>query len=357
PRVLLTQAGLQSLVAVPEGMAVVVVEEAAQRQAERATENPAVEVEADNLAYVIYTSGSTGRPKGVMVPHRGLSSYLGWALETYPVAGGTGSLAHTSVSFDLTVTSLFVPLLSGQRVVLVPEAAGVEGLGEALREESGLSFVKLTPSHARVLGHQLAAGELDGRASGLILGGEALSTADLEPWRTAAPSTVVYNEYGPTETVVGCCLYAVPAGALEPGPVPVGRPISGARIYLLDRSLLPVPAGVAGELYVGGAGVARGYLARPGVTAERFVPDPFGGPGERLYRTGDLARYRGDGVLEFLGRLDHQVKVRGYRIEPGEIEAVLAGHPAVREVVVLALSSRGGEADVRLVAWAVPAGE
>jgi amino acid adenylation domain-containing protein len=311
----------------------------------------------ERLAYVIYTSGSTGRPKGVMVHHGGLSSYLGWALGTYPVEGGTGSLAHTSVSFDLTVTSLFVPLLSGQRVVLVPEAAGIEGLGEALRAQSGLSFVKLTPSHARVLGHQLAAEDLGGRAAGLILGGEALTTADLEPWRTAAPSTVIYNEYGPTETVVGCALYAAPAGALEPGPVPVGRPISGTRLYLLDRFLLPVPAGVAGELYVGGSGVARGYLARPDVTAERFLPDPFAGSGERLYRTGDLALYRGDGILEFLGRLDHQVKVRGYRIEPGEIEAVLASHPAVREAVVLAFSARGDEADVRLVAWAVPAGE
>ncbi|HKV10096.1 MAG TPA: amino acid adenylation domain-containing protein [Thermoanaerobaculia bacterium] len=310
-----------------------------------------MEADPDRLAYVIYTSGSTGRPKGVMVSHRGLAAYLGWAHGTYPRGG---SLAHTSISFDLTVTSLFVPLLAGERVVLVPESAGPEGLGEALRREEGLGFVKLTPSHLRLLDRQLAGSELAGRTRSLILGGEALSAEDLAAWREHAPETVVYNEYGPTETVVGCSLYAAPAGELAAGPVPIGRPIAGARLDLLDAYGTPVPRGVAGELFIGGAGVARGYLARPDLTAARFVPDGLSGAsGARLYRTGDLARFRPDGVLEFLGRIDQQVKVRGHRIEPGEIEAAIAAHPGVREAVVLV---RGEGADgARLVAYVVPA--
>ena len=304
----------------------------------------------ESLAYVIYTSGTTGRPKGVMVSRRGLSSYLGWALRAYPA--GRGSLLHSSISFDLTVTSLFVPLLRGERVVLVPEAESIEGLASALAAEEGLSFVKLTPSHARALGQRLAAGDLAGRTRALILGGEALKGEDLAPWREAAPETLIFNEYGPTETVVGCSLYGAPAGALAAGPVPIGRPAAGARLQVLDRALEPVPPGASGELYIGGPGVARGYLARPQVTAERFLPDPFGGRGDRMYRTGDLARFRADGTLEFLGRADDQVKVRGYRIEPGEIEAVLAEHPAVREAAVLVREV--GEGGRQLVAWVVP---
>ncbi|HKV10807.1 MAG TPA: amino acid adenylation domain-containing protein, partial [Thermoanaerobaculia bacterium] len=347
-RVALSRSGLPAL---PAGVKAVELD-TAREEIERAGEAPRVEADPDRLAYVIYTSGSTGRPKGVMVSHRGLAAYLGWAHGTYPRGG---SLAHTSISFDLTVTSLFVPLLAGERVVLVPESAGPEGLGETLRREEGLGFVKLTPSHLRLLDRQLEGSELAGRTRSLILGGEALSAEDLAAWREHAPETVVYNEYGPTETVVGCSLYGAPAGELASGPVPIGRPIAGARLDLLDAYGTPVPRGVAGELFIGGAGVARGYLARPDLTAARFVPDGLSGAsGARLYRTGDLARFRPDGVLEFLGRIDQQVKVRGYRIEPGEIEAAIAAHPGVREAVVLV---RGDGADGgRLVAYAVPEG-
>jgi amino acid adenylation domain-containing protein/non-ribosomal peptide synthase protein (TIGR01720 family) len=306
--------------------------------------------EPEDLAYVIYTSGSTGRPKGVMVPHRGLSNYLDFALETYAAPGAAGSLLHTSISFDLSVTSLFVPLLSGQRLVLVPEAEeGSEALAAALPGHADLAFVKLTPSHARMLGHQLLPGSLAGRSRSLVVGGEALLAEDLTAWREGAPQTMIYNEYGPTEAVVGCSLYAVPAGQVERGALPIGRPIPGARIYLLDR-LEAVPLGSAGELCVGGPGLARGYLGRPDLTAERFTPDPSG-DGCRLYRTGDLARWSRRGELEYLGRIDQQVKIRGFRIEPGEIEAALLEHGGVREAAVVARK----EGDVQqLVAFYVP---
>ncbi|HYO14475.1 MAG TPA: amino acid adenylation domain-containing protein, partial [Thermoanaerobaculia bacterium] len=319
-RVLLTRGELRSRF--PDGRFRIVDLDALEGARELDGDGP--EAPPESLAYVIYTSGTTGRPKGVMVSRRGLAGYLVWAAKTYP--RGSGSLLHSSISFDLTVTSLFVPLLRGERVVLVPESEGVEGLAAALRAGEGLSFVKLTPSHARALGRQPA-----GRTRSLILGGEALTGEDLAPWREAAPETLVCNEYGPTETVVGCSLFAAPAGELGPGPVPIGRPVAGARMVLLGRSFQPVPLGAVGEVFIGGPGVARGYLGRPELTAERFVPDPFGAaPGARLYRTGDLGRWRPDGTIEFVGRNDFQVKVRGYRIELGEIENVLAAHEGVR---------------------------
>ncbi len=216
--------------------------------------------------------------------------------------------------------------------------------------------MKITPAHLQLLSLQLAPEEAAGRTRAFIIGGESLMAEQVEFWRLWAPETRLVNEYGPTETVVGCCVYQVPSDAPRAGPIPIGRPIANTRVYVLDASGEPVPIGVAGELHVGGRGVARGYLARPALTAQRFVPDPFGAaPGGRLYRTGDLARWRADGVLEFLGRGDDQVKVRGYRIELGEVEAVLARHPAVREVVVVARRDEPGE--VRLVAYIVAAAD
>jgi len=310
---------------------------------------PAVRPSADNLAYVLYTSGSTGTPKGVAVTHRGLASYLLWAAEAYPAGEGRGAPVHSPVSFDLTVTSLFLPLLAGRCVELVPEEEGIEGLAAALAE-GGFGLVKLTPAHLEALQRLLPPERVDGCAEAFVIGGEALSGEQLAFWREHAPGLRLINEYGPTETVVGCCTYELPASMPSAGPVPIGRPIANTRILLLDRGLHPVPIGVPGELYLGGTGVCRGYLHRPGLTAEKLVPDPFGTPGERLYRTGDLACRLPDGRIGFLGRTDHQVKIRGFRIELGEIEAALLSAGA-REAAVMAREDRPG--DRRLVAYVV----
>jgi amino acid adenylation domain-containing protein len=307
----------------------------------------------DHLAYLIYTSGSTGRPKGVMVPHRGLVNYLDWCRRTYLPEGGGGAPVHSSLGFDLTVTALLAPLTAGQPVVLLPEEASVQGLAAALRGRPGFAFVKLTPAHIEVLNRLLPAAEAAGATRALVVGGEPLAGAALAFWREHCPGVRLFNEYGPTEAVVGCVVHEAepPDGA---GQVPIGRPIPNARVHLLDGGPRPAPFGVAGELCIGGVGLARGYQARPDLTAERFVPDPSGTePGGRLYRTGDLARYRGDGTLEFLGRTDGQLKIRGFRVEPGEIEAVLRQHPGVAQAAVVPRADGAGGR--LLVAYVAPA--
>jgi amino acid adenylation domain-containing protein len=308
-------------------------------------------VRADNLAYVIYTSGSTGKPKGVMIEHRGLVNYLSWCGDAYEVEGGSGALVHSSIGFDLTVTSLFCPLLAGRQVELLAEGGDLETLAGALRQQRNYSLLKVTPAHLEGLGEELRGAELSGSVRALIIGGEALPRRTVEWWRQAAPETRIINEYGPTETVVGCCVYEMKeAGESFGEMVPIGRPIANTQLYILDQGLQPVAVGVVGELYVGGAGVARGYLKRAGWTAERFLPNPYsGGPGERFYQTGDRARYRVDGEIEFHGRVDQQVKLRGYRVELGEIAAALTRHPAVRESVVVLRAEATG--DKRLVAY------
>ncbi len=313
-----------------------------------------------DLAYVIYTSGSTGRPKGVMIPHRGLVNYLLWARQAYAASEGTGAPVHSAIGFDLTVTSLLVPLAAGTAVRLLDE--GLEALAAALRNAPDFSLVKLTPAHLDVLRRELRPGEYAGGTKALVIGGEALRGESVAPWREHAPQTRLINEYGPTEATVGCCVHEIAPGDAAAGPVAIGRPIANTRLYVVGRRLRPVPFGAPGELCIGGDGLARGYLGRPELTAERFVPDPFahemGREGERLYRTGDLVRLRPDGNLEFLGRIDDQVKIRGFRIEPGEIEAALAGHGAVREAAVLAVEDpAGGTSLVACVAGEVEAGE
>ncbi len=303
-----------------------------------------------NLAYVIYTSGSTGRPKGAMINHLGLANYLSWCVKAYSVPDGVGAPVHSSISFDLTITALLAPLITGRRVDLLDDDLGVEQLSEALRRSRDYSLVKITPAHLRLLGDQMDARDVRGRTRAFIIGGEQLREEHVAFWRQHAPDTHLINEYGPTETVVGCCVYRVPRDQAISGAIPIGRPIANTRLYVVNRNLEPMPIGVPGELFIGGAGVARGYLNRPGLTAERFVPDPFGNePGSRLYRTGDLARWRSDGNLECLGRVDRQVKIRGYRIEPGEIEQALELHPAVRETAVVAREDVPD--DRRLVAY------
>ncbi|MCY1045883.1 amino acid adenylation domain-containing protein [Corallococcus sp. bb12-1] len=308
---------------------------------------------SESLAYVIYTSGSTGLPKGAMITQGGLVQYLTWAARTYGVAQGQSALVHTSIAFDATLTSLLTPLLRGATVRMLPAGNELEALARALQEERGHELVKLTPAHLQALSHLVPSTALARVESTFVVGGEALPPATVEFWRQHAPGVRLINEYGPTETVVGCSIHDLTGDGPPDGLVPIGRPISNTELYVLDERMQPVPVAVAGELYIGGAGVARGYLRRPALTAERFVPDPFSGrPGQRLYRTGDLARFLPDGTLDFIGRRDGQVKLRGHRIELGEIEAALRMHSSVHDAVVLVREDEPG--DPRLVAYVVP---
>jgi amino acid adenylation domain-containing protein len=315
-------------------------------------DDPCPVTASSHLAYVIYTSGSTGEPKGVMVEHRGVVNYLTWCIGFYGAGEGSGAPVHSPLGFDLTVTSLLAPLLAGRGVELQPEEPGVHALAGALRAGADFSLVKLTPSHLAAMGQLLPPGEAAGKARALVIGGEALLGEHIAFWQKHAPKTRLINEYGPTEAVVGCCVYEAPANADFPGAVPIGRPIANTQLYVLDAYRQPVPIGVPGELYIGGDGLARGYLHRPELTRERFVANPFGAVASRLYRTGDLVRWRSDGNLEFLGRIDNQVKVRGFRVELGEIETILGRHPQLKEAMVIACGESGH--DQRLVAYLVP---
>jgi len=313
---------------------------------------PEGRVDGDNLAYMIYTSGSTGKPKGVAVTHRGLANYLQWAIQAYDFQPGIVSPLHSSLSFDLTVTSIYPALLTGGQVEVMAQNAGVTEIAQYLKSGRPC-LLKLTPGHLQVVNDLL---EKDTSAASsvkaLIIGGEMLKYADLKFWQSVAPDTRLINEYGPTETVVGCCVYEVESKDDALGAVPIGRPITNMRMFVLDEMLKPAPVGVKGEIYIGGEGVARGYWRRPDLTAERFVPDPFSEiGGGRLYRAGDLGRYREDGTIEYLGRTDHQVKLRGYRIELGEIESVLSGHQAVRQSAVIVREDE--QDDQRLVGYVV----
>ncbi len=303
----------------------------------------------EDLAYVIYTSGSTGTPKGVLIEHHGLTNYLTWAVQAYDMGAGSGAPVAGSIGFDATITSVFGPLVAGQRIILVPEGDEIDALSVRFPSSQDHTLWKITPSHLDGVNAALGGASLAGRVRHLVIGGEALGASTLRPWAETAPATLVTNEYGPTETVVGCVVYTRRAEDMPTGVIPIGRPIANTRIHLVNDRRQPVPLGAIGEIYVGGAGVARGYHARPDLTAERFVEIDS----VRSYRTGDLARWNSDGQLEYLGRIDTQVKLRGHRIELGEIESVAMAEPAVwQAAAVLQVTSTG---DSRLALFLVAA--
>ncbi|MFJ2027239.1 amino acid adenylation domain-containing protein [Streptomyces sp. NPDC087897] len=306
----------------------------------------------DRTAYVVFTSGSTGRPKGVLVTHRGLANHVGWAVRELAARGTGGGAVFSSVAFDLVVPNLWAPLCAGQRVVLRGQDTGLDELGGWLVEHGPFSFLKLTPGHLEILSHQLTPQQAGDLAGVVVVAGEALPGTLAARWANWLGEGRLINEYGPTETTVGATVHPVPPDTPAGQVVPIGRPLPGMRVHVLDEHMRPVPVGGLGELFVGGTGVARGYVGRPELTAQRFLPDPYGPPGSRLYRTGDMVRWNTEGTVEFLGRADDQVKIRGYRVEPAEIAAALTSCPLVTEAVVTPREENG---ETQLIAYYTPA--
>ncbi len=314
-------------------------------------ENPERRAQASHLAYVIYTSGSTGKPKGAMNEHRGVVNRLVWMQEAYGLTAADTVLQKTPFGFDVSVWEFFWPLMVGARLVMAkPEGhKDPDYLSRAI-EQYGVTTLHFVPSMLQSFLADGQAATRCGQVVRVMCSGEALPAALVAEFYRRLPQAELHNLYGPTEAAVDVTAWHCSREA-DRVSVPIGRPIANTRIYLLDEHGQPVPLGAVGELYIGGVQVARGYLKRPELTAERFLSDPFA-PGGRMYRTGDVARYLANGDIEYLGRNDQQVKIRGFRIECGEIEAVLATHPAVREAVV---DARAVGDDKRLVAWVVPA--
>ena len=314
---------------------------------------PGVSLDPDTMCYAIHTSGSTGRAKAVAVSYGSLACVISEISRAYRVTDTDRVIQLASLAFDTSVEQILVTLASGATLMLPP--AGTIAPADLLRylEHQRVTVIDLTPAYW----HQLLAitGPDDGRLRSvrlMITGGEMADPADCQDALRTAPQARLLNAYGLTETTITSALFDVGAepGALQPAtPVPVGQPIRHARIMVLDEKLAPVPAGTVGEIYIGGCGVARGYLGQPALTAERFLPDGGGAPGSIMYRTGDLGRWREDGNLEVTGRVDRQLKVRGFRVEPGEIESVLAGHPDIGRAAVVATEQ--GPGDTRLAAY------
>ncbi|MFN8024434.1 MAG: amino acid adenylation domain-containing protein [Acidimicrobiales bacterium] len=311
----------------------------------------------DHLAYVIYTSGSTGKPKGVLVEQHALAQYVQCVIDLYGFEASDRLMQFSALSFDTSVEELWSPLLCGATLVLRDdETAGSVGALLDTVEREGITFIGTPTAFWHVLVQHLeeTEGSVPRCVRGVIVGGEKASRRAFDTWRRVAPWTKFINGYGPTEVTIACTFWVLEAGQeFEAGrEVPIGQPSSMARLYVLDGEQRPMPAGVAGELWVGGPGVARGYLNRPELTADRFRPDPFSSlPGARMYRTGDLVRWDLGADVEYLGRMDRQVKYRGYRIEPAEVEGVLEQHPQVARAIV---GVHGEETSARLVAWIVP---
>ncbi len=336
PRVMLTERALRGSLPADERVPVIELETAG----EDAVTSPTTVVSADNLAYVMYTSGTTGRPKGVGVTHRGIVRLV--ENPNYVRLDPAESvLQYAPISFDASTFEIWGALLNGSRLVPAPPGIGsADELGEII-EAKAVTTLWLTAPLFHLMVEQRPGCLLGVRQ--LLAGGDVVSPTHVAGALAVSDGLTVVNGYGPTETTTFACCHPMRGGVDVTAPLPIGRPISATDVYILDEGLAPVPGGVAGDLYIGGAGLARGYLNQPGMTAERFLPDPASGrPGARIYRTGDLARRRDDGTVEFLGRADRQVKIRGFRVEPDEIEAVITGHEAVGQCVVVPWD-RGGE--------------
>jgi amino acid adenylation domain-containing protein len=291
-----------------------------------------------NLAYVIYTSGSTGEPKGVAIAHRSAVAFARWAREVFSPQEMAGVLGSTSICFDISIMEIFVTLAWGGKILLAENALALP----TLPARGEVTMINAVPS---AMAELVRSGRLPDAVRTVNVGGEAVKGSLARRIYEQGRAERVVNVYGPSEDTTYSTTSEIPRHVETPA---IGRPVTGSQAYILDAELRPVPIGVPGAVYLAGDGLARGYLGRPDLTAERFIPDPYGEPGARLYRVGDLARWRAAGELECLGRIDHQVKVRGFRIELEEIEAALAGHPAVREAAVAA---REVEDDHRLLAY------
>ena len=348
---LITQQTLLERLPEQDGRVVVCLDTDQALFSQQSKVNPVSDAIASNLAYVIYTSGSTGKPKGVMVAHRGLCNLATAQIKAFGVRPDSRVLQFASLGFDASASEIFKTLLAGATLYLAKQADLLPGptLLHLLREQA-ITMVTLVPSVLATLPFE----ELPDLET-LIVAGEACSGDLLARW---APGRRCFNAYGPTEVTVCATIMDCSDSRLR-HPPPMGRPIANTQVYLLDSHLNPVPVGAAGELYIGGVGLARGYINQPELTAKRFIPNPFANASgiaswmsERLYRTGDLARYRPDGNIEFLGRLDHQVKINGVRVELGEIEAMLDQHPAINTAIVSA--RHDGSGNQRLIAYVVP---
>ncbi len=340
-RIVVTNGKTQSLLPEVEGVSLLPLEDLpSPSQAPPLPLTPPPPAGLDHAAYVIYTSGSTGRPKGVTVSHEGIGSLVATAADPMGVTAASRILQFASIGFDVFVFEVAMALCTGARLIIAPDSARVPGPALThLLQAQGVTHAILPPSLVSLLPDTSPLPE----GLTVLVGTETVPPAVIQRW---AAHLRLFAAYGLTEATVNSTLWRA-----EPGwdaPVPIGKPDPNTKVYILDRMLRPVPPGVTGELYVAGRGLARGYLGQPSLSAQRFVADPFGGPGARMYRTGDRARWRTGGTIDFLGRVDNQIKVRGYRIEPGEIEAVLATHPAVRQAAVV--SDRTGET-TRLVAY------
>ena len=350
--VLLTQRDVRERIPVGDTVRVIDIDQADSASEE--TSNPPAWAHGDQLAYVIYTSGSTGRPKGVQVTHGPLSMHIQAVGARLEVSANDRFLLFASISFDAAGSQWMLPLTSGGSLVVLDKAGWQSGeLAQTIRSK-GITAVHFPPAYLRQLVGSVSE-TLPVRLC--IVGGEAWSEQDHRHARAVFDQARFFNSYGPTEAVITPCLggplMAVQPGAIDEGHVPLGRPVGGRKALVLDSDLRLVPPGVAGELHLGGEGLARGYLAQAGLSAERFVADPFDARGGRLYRTGDLAKWRADGQLAYLGRIDHQVKVRGFRVEVGEVEAQLTAQPEVREAVVV---TRPGPSGARLVGFVTAQG-